>query len=176
MKIKKIAVVLLAIVLCAGVFAACKNEPPQETAAPDLTQTEPTATEEPAQTEEDTSVDAQTPTPAGSYTSGRCHITVTAESENTLAFVIRWGASAMEANGWEMSGVYDPETGVVEYENCVNAISEYTNEGEETKTVNYENGTGRFLFRDGNLTWEDDQENIADGMVFTPDPSYDSQH
>lgn len=183
MNMKKMLALLMAVVLCVCACAACGKTKPEETTAPTEPADETTAqieTQAPdlSQPEETTEGESETETQAaaavpataaqlvGDYESYRCHISVALKGNNKLSFEIKWGSSAIETSVWEMSGEYDPETGVAAYSDCVNAIVSVGEDGSEIKTVNYENGAGRFRFGNGTLMWEDDQEQIADGMEF----------
>ena len=67
-----------------------------------------------------------------------------------------------------MSGKYDPATETISYENGTKKVFTYTEEGEpETETVEYTNDKGVFVFSYNGVTWEEYNENIAEGMVFT---------
>ena len=87
---------------------------------------------------------------------GECRFLVTVSLDN-------------DANStWEMGGRLDPDTQTVEYSDAVRtdyALS--ADGGESAASVAYENGAGRFVFHDdGTLTWEDDMEKTAAGLVF----------
>ena len=188
MNMKRMIALLMAAVFCVCMYAACSKTKPEETTEPAWPEDEttgpavtdaPTASqpEETTQEESETETQAASAAPAtaaqlvGVYESYRCHITVSLQGNNKLSFEVMWGSSATETSVWEMSGEYDPETGVAAYSDCVNAIVSVGEDGAEMRTVNYENGAGRFLFGNGTLTWEDDQEQIADGMEFVLNPN-----
>ena len=110
----------------------------------------------------------------GKYGSGRATIEVGADGAEGATVKITWGSSASEQGVWEMSGPFDTDTLTITYDNCVNKDVTYDETGEVTdEKVVYENGTGSLVFEDKEgqteLRWTDDQEHIADDMVFTYD-------
>lgn len=115
--------------------------------------------------------DAQNPVMnfVGDYQADRASMLVEAEGADTAKFTVHWGSSAWESSEWVMSGKLDPETLTVAYDNCVRTDRVYTQDGADyTDTVAYEKGAGRVVFHpeDNSITWEDDQEHIADGKTF----------
>lgn len=106
----------------------------------------------------------------GPYACGRAIMKVEADGMDGARISVTWGASAFESGEWKMSGKFDVDTLTVEYADCVKKDVVYKDEGEiESETVEYENGTGRITFREGDplaLVWEDDMEHIADDSVF----------
>ena len=193
MNIKKWICVFLALALCAAVFAACAktpvNEPEQTTAAEDVAADDTTAeaaaaddtTAEAApaddtadETAEDEAVieipeaDRTTANLAGTYSNDRCNIVVEAVDESTLKFSVHWANSVSQANEWEMSGTFDPDTLRVNYSDCVCKTVFYAEDGTATEQVEYEDGVGRIQFRDlSSLVWNDEQGNMGLGLTFT---------
>ena len=107
----------------------------------------------------------------GYYVSGRANIFVSAEdSENGASAIVTWGSSATEYSSWTMSGTFDSETLQFEYHDCVKTDYVYEDGSEDpTASEVYTGGHGFFTFAEGDtltLTWQDDQEHIADDMVF----------
>ena len=107
----------------------------------------------------------------GRYQCDRCSVFVEAEGSENAKFTFSWGSSAWENSEWTMSGKFDEATLTVEYADGRRADLTYGDDGKLAKEdVIYENGTGRVVFSEGealSLTWEDDKEHAADGMVFT---------
>lgn len=104
----------------------------------------------------------------GDYVDGRATITVKAVGTREAEISVSWSSSASTYGSWTMSGKMDPDVSVIKYNNCTNKNIELNEEGNIVKeeTV-YENGSGRIVFLgDNQLSWEDDEENIADGMKF----------
>ena len=109
---------------------------------------------------------------AGSYGAGRANMDVETDGADGVKITVTWGGSAWEKSQWVMSGRFDPETLTVEYADCVKSELSFNEKDElDTTTVIYENGAGRILFNAENqsLTWQDDRENAAEGLVFTRD-------
>lgn len=105
----------------------------------------------------------------GNYAEGRCNIFVEAVNKTDAKFTVTWGSSAAEHEEWVMSGTMDADTLTVPYSNCVKTTIVFKEDGtQESATVRYENGTGKFVFtNDLKLTWQDDQEDAAKDLVFT---------
>ena len=104
----------------------------------------------------------------GRYACDRASILFEAGEGSTARATVTWGSSARETSTWVMSGVFDVRTLTMEYTNCVRKDSVYSSDGSlELDNIMYEEGSGRIVFQDdGTLIWEDDQEHMADGMVF----------
>ncbi len=132
-----------------------------------------TATEAPAESAAaDVQEDGQNPVMnvVGVYGAGRAMMNVEAGEGSTAKITVYWPGSAAEHGEWTMSGEMDSTTGVMEYADCTKKVIVYKTDGSiESETTAYENGKGRINFdlSAGTLTWEDDEENIADGTVFT---------
>lgn len=113
----------------------------------------------------------------GKYGAGRATILVEAEGDENAKITVTWSSSAWEHAKWVMSGKFDPETLMVEYDNAKKSVVTYESEDEVSVTEVYKDGAGKFVFsEDGealSLTWDDQVEHIADGTVFayavTPD-------
>ena len=123
-----------------------------------------------AQTEED----GQNPVMnyIGTYGKDRCTIEVTADGSEDASVLVTWSSSAWEHNEWQMSGPFDYETRTITYENATEKTVTFNDDGElEDEKVIYENGKGSFTFDDNEegtvLTWNDEEEHVADDMEFT---------
>ncbi len=103
----------------------------------------------------------------GSYQAGRCSAQVEAVGNEGAQVTLMWVNSAFAATEWNMSGVFDPETMVLSYEDGTRIEHEADENGTDTTQVIYENGKGSFRF-DENLTftWDDQEEHAGDGLVF----------
>jgi len=151
------------------------NAPRPETQPETEPEAEPEAEPEPeADPEAGTSTEEDGQNPVmnfiGTYACGRAGMEVQAEGMDGARILVHWGSSAWESANWEMSGRLDPDTLVLTYADCKKTIVTFAEDGESsTETVEYENGTGTITFNgtDYSLTWQDDQENAAEGMVFT---------
>lgn len=165
------ALMLLCAVSCAAEKPAENNAEPQ-TQPEQQPETQPEQQPESGNTEpEGGEEDGQNPVMnfIGEYSCGRATIRVEAEGADGAAFSVHWGSSYNEAAEWTMSGKLDPDTLKVEYDDCRSAAVTYNDDGSvASETVNYENGKGSFTFNgeDYSLTWQDDEENAAEGMTF----------
>ena len=106
----------------------------------------------------------------GNYVCDRASVFISADGDEGASAIVTWGSSAWENSSWMMTGTFDPETLQFEYHDCVRIDYVYDESGEETsQTEIYTGGHGFMFFAEGDpltLTWQDDQENVADGMVF----------
>ena len=163
----KKAFAMAMILVFAASAAACGTQA-QETKATEVSETrdvEATESVEIASAEED----GQNPAMnyIGSYAVGRANIDVSCEGKTDVKFLVTWGSSAFETTSWEMSGTFDESTRSVSYTNGTKTNIVFDENGGETDTVEYTDGTGTFTFQDGGrLIWQDDKENAAEDMVF----------
>ena len=107
----------------------------------------------------------------GNYVCGRACILIGApDGENGMDATVTWSSSAAENSTWVMSGTFDPETLQFEYHDCVRTDYVYNESGDvDSQEEVYTGGHGFMTFTEGDpitLTWQDDQEKIADDMVF----------
>lgn len=150
---KKMLSLLLALAMV-FVLAACASK-----AAPSGSEAEAA---EPAE-------DGQNPIMnfVGNYACDRASILVEADGVDGAKFSVSWGSSAWEHSEWTMSGKFDPDTLTVEYTDCVRKDVVFAEDGSvDSETVVYENGFGTIHFDNGDLYWKDDEEHVADDMVF----------
>ena len=107
---------------------------------------------------------------AGNYVCGRGNIFIAAEGDDGVTAFVNWGSSAAEESTWSMSGKFDAEKLSFEYSDCAKTNYVYDESGEvKSEESVYMNGHGTITFKEGDpitLTWQDDEENIADGSVF----------
>ena len=126
------------------------------------------ASEAPAEPAAETSGDGQNPVMnfVGVYGAGKGSILVEAEGERGAKITVTWANGAAEKSQWSMSGEFDEETLSVAYSNCTKTDLVFTDDvSDPVETVVYTDGTGRIVFAGERyaLSWEDDQEHIADG-------------
>ena len=129
------------------------------------------ASEAPAEPAAETSGDVQNPVMdfVGVYGAGKGSILVEAEGERAAKITVTWANGAAEKSQWSMSGEFDEETLSVAYSNCTKTDLVFTDDvSDPVETVVYTDGTGRIVFAGERyaLSWEDDQEHIADGTAF----------
>ena len=173
---RMIVVFLIACMLCA--LCACggnKQEAPAPAETPAPTEAPAAATPAPTQAPAETAApveDGQNPVMnfVGEYSAGRPWLLVEADGEKGAKITVRWGSSAFETSVWVMHGEFDEAALTVRYADGVRTDYAFREEGkEETETVRYENGTGRFVFHDGDalsVTWEDDKEQAGKDLTF----------
>ena len=107
----------------------------------------------------------------GNYTCDRASIFIGVINETDGAnALVNWSSSAWENSVWVMTGTYDAETSKFEYHDCVRTDYVYNENGEvESQEEVYKGGHGFMTFKKGDpktLTWQDDQDHVADDMVF----------
>lgn len=103
----------------------------------------------------------------GNYACDRASILVEADGADGAKISVHWGSSAWEHSEWTMSGKFDPDTLTIEYSDCVRKDVAFAEDGSvDSETVVYENGFGTIHFENDNLFWKDDEEHMADDMVF----------
>ena len=107
----------------------------------------------------------------GNYACDRANVMIGATDDKTgTSATVTWGSSAWENSAWTMTGTFDPETLQFEYHDCVRTDYVYDDNGEvKSQEEVYTGGHGFMTFTEGEpltLTWQDDQEKVADGMVF----------
>ena len=157
---KKLLTLLLALMMLFSLAAcAAKSEPAGS---------EP-AGSEPAGSEPAAAEDGQNPVMnfVGTYACDRASVFVEADGADGAKLTVRWGSSAWEHSEWTMSGKFDPETLTIEYSDCVRKDVAFAEDGSvDSETVVFENGVGTVHFENDNLYWKDDEEHVADDMVF----------
>ena len=148
---KKMLSLLLALVMIFALAACAAKDAPEGS--------EPAAADE----------DGQNPVMnfVGTYASGRASILVEADGADGAKLTVTWGSSAWEHSEWVMSGKFDPDTLTIEYSDCVRTDYAFNEDGSvKSETVVYENGFGTVHFENDSLYWKDDEEHVADDMVF----------
>ena len=152
---KKMFSMLLVLAMLFSLAAcAARNEP---------------AGSEPAGSEPAAAEDGQNPVMnfVGNYACDRASILVEADGADGAKLSVNWGSSAWEHSEWTMSGKFDPDTLTIEYSDCVRKDVAFAEDGSvASETVVYENGVGTVHFENDNLYWKDDEEHMADDMVF----------
>ena len=150
MKTRKYAILLLMMLLAiVPMLAACGSQSGEESAD-----------------------DGQNPVMnfVGDYGHDRASIFIEADGQDGAKATVNWGTSAAETSTWTMSGPFDTETLTISYNDCVRTDYVYGEDGEvKSQEEVYVGGHGTIVFAEGDtltLTWNDDQEHIADGTVF----------
>ena len=145
-------------------------ETAEPTPAPTPEEPEPSAEPETPADEENEEADEDNPVLnfAGPYFCEGCSIFIEAAGSKTCKATITWSQNPSEISEWHMSGPFDTDTLSFKYENCVKTKYVYGDDGliTGTETV-FENGTGSIAFTEEYvLSWIDDSEHPADGMLF----------
>lgn len=145
-------------------LAACASKSAPE--APETPAAEPETSNAPTAAE-----DGQNPVMnyIGNYACDRASMLIEADGADSTKISVTWGSSAFEHSEWVMTGTFDADTLRIAYSDCTRKDVAFSEDGSsESETVVYENGSGRIIFsEDGaSLTWEDDEEQMADGMTF----------
>ena len=105
----------------------------------------------------------------GVYESEDISILVEAKGNEDAKLTVTRETGENEKNEWIMSGNLDTETLRVEYHDCVKTDLLFGEDGTVVSEAEvYFNGHGFFFFdyENNSLTWQDDQEHIADGLTF----------
>ena len=166
---KKNLIVLLAstAVLAAAItVAACatKKVTTPKAAAPVAIQATTTA-----QTTEEIINDGQNPVMnfIGNYYGGRACITVEAEGTDGANISVVWGASYNTKAIWTMSATFNEDETSLVYENGYKKMITLNEDGEiiseDILSVDLQ---GVFVFENDGVTWDEQNEHIADNMVF----------
>lgn len=171
MKTRTKLIFMAAVLLIAGIMSACGtsssdiSETPSSETASD-TQSKTVLAETPDENE-----DGQNPVMnfVGPYACDRATMEVQAKDGSAALITVRWSGSVSSYASWEMSGEFNSETMTVNYTDCKKTTVETDETGSTlSENTEYENGSGKLIFHEDNtITWEDDEEKIADGMVFT---------
>lgn len=158
---KRIIAITLSLALAVFSFAACDKE------APEVQTTEATASTTAAQTESVS--EARTARDyTGIYGEGRCTVCIQATSDAEAEVLIQWGDNAWQSVEWKMTAAYHPDSNTFTYDDAVKTLVTYTDDGQETREVLSENGSGTFrMGEDKTMRWDDAESNAAEDMVFT---------
>jgi len=98
--------------------------------------------------------------------SQRATMEVRGGKNNVYRIHIHWGSTAFESEDWTMTGTFNDTTGELTYQDCTRTTITFDEEGNETDEVHYRNGTGKFLYNNGELTWQSDNDDYVDQCVF----------
>ena len=190
---KKIVTVCAALMIAAS-LAACGNEnttgategasaeatsEAEATTAAEASEDASEASEEETQAEasedaseaEDTTAAEDKLTYEGTYvetTAGRGSITIKKDDSSDLLLVtVDWANGANENISWTFSGQFN-DNAELEYSNCLKTTTTYADENDTTGTTveNYNTGTGKLIFSDGTMKWQDDQDDAGKDCEF----------
>ena len=82
----------------------------------------------------------------------------TTDEAGVYDVVVHWGSSFDSAVQWRMRASAGAQDEILSYENGLKVELNFSEGEAEQETVVWENGTGYFMFRDGYLTWYDEQQ------------------
>ena len=151
---KKSIALLLALMLCLSLFAACGKSTPTGNTDDSAVQ-----------------VDEDTQNPVmnfiGDYINDRCSMTLLAEGALGAKVTAYWGETAQDGYQWELTGTFDEATMRINYTDAVKKSVTYTDvDVFHVNDIMFENGKGYIQINDdGTLTWYDEQD---ENMSFEP--------
>ena len=112
--------------------------------------------------------DGQNPTMnfIGNYYNGRTCINVEPEGTNDAKITVTWSSSYDSKAVWTMSGFFNEETTSVSYDNGIKKMVTYNEKGEVISEETLDtNCKGVFVFDNDGVTWDEQNEHIADKTV-----------
>ncbi len=131
----------------------------QAEASEDVSEAEDTTAAEDKLTYEGTYAETKT---------GRGAITIEKDDSSDLLFVtVDWANGAMEDVTWTFSGQFN-DNAEMEYSNCLKTTTTFADENDTTGTTveDYKAGTGKLIFSDGTMKWQDDQDDAGKDCEF----------
>ena len=155
----------------AGTEAAPETQAAPETEAASQTEAAPAA----ETGEEATSGAASGETPAapaddpyvGTYveTAGQRATMQIEYYEGSYYVTVDWPSSAEEHAQWTFHGHFD-EDGVMEFFNGLKTVTQPDDSGDLIPVLGYNYGAGTIRMTAEGIVWDDEQEHVADGLVF----------
>ncbi len=107
----------------------------------------------------------------GTYGADRATVLIEAEGSDGVKATVTWGSSAWQTSEWTMSGTFDSEQLSFHYDDCTLKEITFKDDGNvDSEKTTYTDGSGSMQFHEGDeltLTWDDEKDHAADGMVFT---------
>lgn len=94
--------------------------------------------------------------------SKRASMDVTKNEDGSYNILVHWGGSATETAIWEIHGEYDPNSGMLSYEDGAYSIHTFDDKGNETVSGE-EKTKGAFMKEGEKLRWQD-SKNTDDGL------------
>ena len=87
-------------------------------------------------------------------------------TDGRMYFVtVDWSSGPEDHSQWTFSGSFD-ENGEMEYFNGLKTVTQPDEEGDLIPVLDYNYGMGTIRMTAEGIVWEDEQEHIADGLVF----------
>lgn len=172
----KIFAILLALTMVLALAACHKAESVEvSTTAPVTEAVETTAAEETSEAEEESKTADKTVIKndvnlVGTWDdkmSQRATMEIRGGKGKTYQIHVHWGSTAFESDNWTMTGTFNDTTGELTYKDCKRVTTTLNEEdGPETEEVHYTNGTGKFLYKNGELSWRADNDPDVNDCVF----------
>lgn len=156
---KRFLPIMLLCLLLAGCGGDNDTSDARETAAAVTAQPTPSVEETPEPTLVTPDVNAFAP--MGTWVDER-HPEISMVIDDRCAGAVSITDTDGTVTTWTFSGVYDPASGDITYEDCVKQIIA----PDGTGTTVYEDGRGGFTNLDGFLYWNDETENAGAGYAF----------
>ena len=144
---------------------ASEEETQAEASEASEEETQAEASEDASEAEDTTAAEDKL-TYEGTYvetTAGRGSITIKKDDSSDLLLVtVDWANGANENISWTFSGQFN-DNAELEYSNCLKTTTTYADENDTTGTTveNYNTGTGKLIFSDGTMKWQDDQDDAG---------------
>ena len=107
---------------------------------------------------------------AGTYKNDDYTVVVELESDQILKFTVTTNKNKDgRVDEWQMTGYFSDQTYRVNYNQAVKYTVDFDENGEEKqRTAEYENGSGRMQFAEGNkLFWEHDTQKLEGNTELT---------
>ncbi|MGN0624306.1 MAG: hypothetical protein ACI4JA_10235 [Oscillospiraceae bacterium] len=106
----------------------------------------------------------------GDWYCGRAQLCISATDSGEFLGEVIWGDSASSYVKWEYMLTFNSESkSMVCKEKATKTYFTTDENGKESASVLYKDGSGSFYAKDGVLTWEDNEENIGEDMEFERD-------
>ena len=100
--------------------------------------------------------------------SQRAVMDITGGKNGVYQIHVHWGSTAFESDNWTMTGTFDEAAGVLSYKDCTCSTVTLDENGNNEKTVvKYKNGSGKFLYKNGELRWQADNDTDVNSCVFS---------
>lgn len=98
--------------------------------------------------------------------SQRATMEIRGGKNQTYDIHVHWGSTAMESEDWTMTGTFNDSTGELTYKDCTRTTITFDEDGNETDEVHYRNGSGKFLYKNGELTWQSNNDDFVADCIF----------
>lgn len=172
----KIFAILLALTMVLALAACHKTESVEvSTTAAVTEEVETTAEEETTEAEEtsktaDKTVIKNDVNLVGTWDdkmSQRATMEIRGGTGKTYQIHVHWSSTAFEADNWTMTGTFNDTTGELTYKDCKRVTTTLNEaDGPEEEEVHYTNGTGKFIYKNGELNWRADNDPDVNSCVF----------